>query len=52
MKNRNKTYIKVEVTLVNGRTNIVEHSVERGHYDYALATLHEIYGEDNVKEMT
>lgn len=51
MKNRNRTYIKAEVTLANGRTTVIEHSVEKGYYDSDLATLHEIYGEDNVKEI-
>lgn len=51
MKNRNKTRIKVEVTLANGTKTEIEHSVEPGYYDSALATLHEIYGERNVREM-
>lgn len=46
-----KTYIKAEVTLANGRTTTIEHSVEPGYYDSDLATLHEIYGENNVKEL-
>ena len=50
--NRNKTYIKVEVTLANGRKTTIEHSVKPGWYDSDLAHLHEMYGEQNVKEAT
>lgn len=46
-----KTYIKAEVTLVTGRKTVIEHSVEPGYYESDLATLHEIYGKDNVREM-
>lgn len=51
MQNRDRTYIKVEVTLANNRKEIIEHSVEPGWYDSDLATLHEVYGEKNVKEI-
>ena len=46
-----KTNIKVEVTLANGRKIPIEHSVKPGWYDSDLAHLQEIYGEQNVREI-
>lgn len=43
--------IKVEVTLANGRTTVIEHSVRPGYYTSDMYHLYEMYGEDNVKEI-
>ncbi len=47
-----KTYIKVEVTLADGRKIPIEHSVVPGYYESNLAHLQEIYGDKNVREIS
>jgi hypothetical protein len=43
--------LKVEVTLATGRKVPIEHETDAVNYSSDLAKLHEMYGEDNVKEI-
>lgn len=46
-----KTRIVAEVTTPNGRVTTVDFTTTPGAYDSDLATLREIWGEQNVKEI-
>lgn len=45
-----KTRLVAEVTLLNGRTTVIDMTTEPWNYEADLAKLREIYGDQNVEE--